>query len=400
MKYFQAINWREWLARFALSFFCVGFFYKSLLYYAIVVLVLAWIIDGGLVDLRRLLKEPLIRAILILCFMLSVGMLWSEAPLEGRHKWIKYFLLLLYLPFLSLLKRDRLAWAFGGLLAGYGLVLSVGIYQWLVERGQGVPALGLSYLKFAAMLGVGVILSGYFACRSRDGVIRVFLLGCSSMLLFLQVQQGARGFLLATLLTLLILIGGYFWSNLRKFAGLVLALAVLAGLFASTSPVMQARWAQAQQDFAKIQQADYSSSIGYRLAMWDVGVDGILRQPLWGHGTGTPERYFKQTIVQYKGGIYQDLLNFHPYAHYHNDWIEIGMHLGLLGIFSLMYLLWAWYVTFKRSGMALLGTGVVSFVFLSGLTDTFMLFYRMPVLLLIITGIIICWQKARIINQS
>lgn len=400
MKYFQAINWREWLARFALPFFCVGIFHNGLLYPAIGVLVLAWIVDGGLVGFRRLLTEPLVRAILILCFMLSVGMLWSEAPLEGRHKWIKYFLLLLYLPFLSLLKRDRLAWALGGLLAGYGFVLSVGIYQWLVERGQGVPALGLSYLKFAAMLGVGVILSGYFACRSRDGVIRVFLLGCSSMLLFLQVQQGARGFLLATLLTLLILIGGYFWSNLRKFAGLVLALAVLAGLFASTSPVMQARWAQAQQDFAKIQQADYSSSIGYRLAMWDVGVDGILRQPLWGYGTGTPERYFKQTIVQYKGGIYQDLLNFHPYAHYHNDWIEIGMHLGLLGIFSLMYLLWAWYVTFKRSGMALLGTGVVSFVFLSGLTDTFMLFYRMPVLLLIITGIIICWQKARIINQS
>ncbi len=394
------INWREWLVRFVLLFFCVGISYKILFYPAIVVLVLAWIVDGGLTGFGQLLKEPLVRAILIFCFMLSVGMLWSEAPLDGRHKWVKYFLLLLYLPFLSLLNRNRLPWAVGGLLAGYVLVLSVGTYQWISEGGQGISAFGLSYLGFAGILGVGVILSIYFACCSRGSIVRVSLFGSCCILFFLQVQQGARGFLLATLLTLLILIGGYFWSNLRRFASLVAVLAVLTGLFTSTSSVMQERWVQAQQDFAKMQQADYSSSIGYRLAMWDVGMHGILQQPLWGYGTGTPEHYFKQTIVQYKDGIYKDLLDFHPYAHYHNDWIEIGMHLGLLGIFCLMHLLWAWYATFKRSGMTLLGISMVSFVFLSGLTDAFMLFYRMPVLLLIITGIIICWQKTRIINQS
>ncbi|MDT8364700.1 MAG: O-antigen ligase family protein [Nitrosomonas sp.] len=327
--------------------------------------------------------------------MLLLGALWGEPSLDGRHKWIKYLLLLLYLPFLALLNRKRLPWAIGGLAVTYGLVLFVGVYQWIAENKQGVSAFGLSYSVFSAILGIGTILSVYFACHNRDSLIRASLLVFALMLFFLQFQQGARGFLLATLLTLLILASHYFWSNLRRFTGLVLALAAMAGLFAYTSPIMQDRWELVQQDIAKIQQADYSSSIGYRLAMWDVGIHGILQQPWWGHGTGAPKSYFNRTVQHYKNGIYKDLSDFHPYAHYHNDWIEIGMHLGVPGILSLMYLLWTWYATFRRSGVALLGVGMISFVFLSGLTETFMVFNSIPVLLLFITAITVtvCWQK-------
>lgn len=380
-------NWREWLARCALVCFCVGFSHKALFYPAVVMLVLAWLVDGGMASFKQLLREPLVRAVLILGCLLLLGLLWSETPLDGRHKWIKYLLLLLYLPFLALLNKKRLPWAAIGLLVGVGLVVFIGAYQWAVDSEQGVPALGLSYLNFSALLGIGIVLSGYLACSCRNSLMRVTLLVSGLALLYLQFQQGARGFLLVTLFTLLIMVINYFRVNMRRFVALSLVLIALVGLFTYTSPVMQDRWGQAQQDFAKLQQADFRSSIGYRLAMWDIGLHGVLQQPWWGHGTGSPEQYVNQTIQHYKNGIYKDLPDFQPYAHFHNDWIEIGMHVGLLGIFALMYLLWVWYETFKRCGIALLGVGMVSFIFLSGLTEAFMIFYRIPVLLLMITGI-------------
>ncbi len=390
---------REFIVKVILAIFCAIFWFGPLYKFLIPLFLFAWLIDGGIAKFKYLLKEPLVQAILVLCAVLLIGTLWSETPLGSHQKWVKYLLLLLYLPFLSLLNRERLPWAIGGLLVGYGFILSVGVYYWVVDREQGIPALGLSYLRFSAILGIGAIFSVYFACCSRDRVIRIALLMFGLALLFLQFQQNARGFLLATLFTLLVLVCNHFRANIRRFVSLILVLIVLVGLFAYTSPAMQDRWGQAQQDIAKLQQADYSSSIGYRLAMWDVGVHGILQQPLWGHGTGSPERYFSQTITQYKDGVYKDLLDFQPYAHYHNDWVEIGMHVGLLGIFSLLYLFWAWYVTFKRCGMVLLGMSMVCFIFLSGLTEVLMIFYRIPVLLLIITGItVVCCQKEKNLN--
>jgi len=69
------------------------------------------------------------------------------------------------------------------------------------------------------------------------------------------------------------------------------------------------------------------------------------------------------------------------------------MQLGALGILSLMYLLWAWFWTFKKNCMVLPGIAMVSFIVLSGMTETFLIFARMPVFLLVMTAIAVCWQK-------
>jgi O-antigen ligase len=127
--------------------------------------------------------------------------------------------------------------------------------------------------------------------------------------------------------------------------------------------------------------------------MWDVGLHGIAERPLSGFGTGMPEKYFEKTITTYKDGLYKDLPEFQETAHYHNDWIEIGMHIGVPGILVLGFLLWSWYQAFHRNNLNLLGLGLISFIFLSGLTDTFIIFSRTPILLLIITAIALNWYK-------
>jgi O-antigen ligase len=87
------------------------------------------------------------------------------------------------------------------------------------------------------------------------------------------------------------------------------------------------------------------------------------------------------------------LPEFQHTSHYHNDWIEIGMHIGMLGISVLMFLFWSWYQAFKTGQLSVLGIGLVSYIFLAGLTDTFIIFSRTQILLLMITAIAMHWHK-------
>ncbi len=384
------------LIRSVLVAFCIGLWFGILYAFLVVLLVLVWLLDDGHRKLWSLLKEPLVQAIGIFCFFLLLGLFWTETFPEGRHKWTKYLLLLIYIPFLGLLNRQRLPWVMGATGVGFCLVLFAGLHAWLVEQQQGIPLFNMTYLTFSALLGVGSIFLCCCACMNRNSIIQILFFSLALVLLFLQFQQSARSFLLATLVTQTIVLVIYFRVSLRAVAQIAGLLALVAIVFTYTSPVVSERWAQARVDFENIRLGHYNNSVGYRLALWDVGLQGIAEKPFFGHGTGAPEQYFDQTVAYYKSGIYANLPVFQQTSHYHNDWIEIGMHLGMTGMVSLMYLLWAWYRTLEQNRMSLPAIAMVSFVFFSGLTETFLIFARMPVLLLVVTAIVVSWQKSRL----
>ncbi|WP_258363771.1 O-antigen ligase family protein [Nitrosomonas ureae] len=356
-------------------------------------LTVAWFMDGGIYRLREVITIPLTQAILLLCALLTLGVLWGEWPQDGRMKWVKYFSLLVFIPFYALIDKERLPWALGGLIVSYLCVLVVGVYQWLTIDAQGIPLLGMSYLSFSAMLGIGAIVTSGIACMNPSVRLQILFVIATLVLLFIQFHQNGRIFLLVTLISILLIAFLRYQIEMRKFLTILISVLMVAVVFAYSSPVFQARLIQIKSDIELLQQGNYSSSLGYRLAMWDVGLHGIAERPLSGFGTGMPEKYFEKTIVTYKDGLYKDLPEFQETAHYHNDWIEIGMHIGVPGMLILGFLLWSWYQAFQRNNLNLLGLGLISFIFLSGLTDTFIIFSRTPILLLIITAIAINWDK-------
>lgn len=384
---------QELFIRFALILVCAGFWLSGLNYLSFPLLGIAWIIDGGPRRLSQVIKLPLAQAIVLLCVLLLIGLSWSELPHDGRMKWLKYFILLIVIPFYSLLNNERLPWAAGGLVTGYLVVLILGVYQWLVPGGQGIPLLGMSYLSFSAMLGAGAIVAVAIACQCRSARLEMVLWGAGLALIFVQFYQNGRMFLLATLITLLFLAFLRYKIEIRKFTGIAITVLMITGIFAYSSPVFQERLVQVRSDIELLQQGNYSSSLGYRFAMWDVGLHAIAERPFTGYGTGAPERYFDTAILTYKNGLYKDLPAFQKTSHYHNEWIEIGMHAGIPGMLALLFLYRGWYLAFKRNGLNLLGAGLVCYVFLAGLTDTFMIFSRTPVLLLMITAIAMSWRK-------
>jgi len=386
-------SWQELFIRFALVFVCIAFWRGDLNIYSFSLLVIAWLMDGGLRRLYQALKLPLVQAIVLLCALLLIGLSWGELPDNGRMKWLKYFILLILIPLYSLLNKARMPWAIGGLVTGYLIVLALGIYQRLVTGEQGIALLNMSYLSFSAMLGTGAIAAVGLACASRSAVTAGALWIAALALIFIQFHQSGRALLLVALIAIVLQAYLRFRIDLRKFAGIFIALLIVAGIFAYSSPVFQERLLLIKSDIASLQQGHYNSSLGYRLAMWDVGLHAIAERPLTGYGTGMPGRYFDTTIQTYKGGLYKDLPVFQKTSHYHNDWIEIGMHVGISGMLALLFLYWAWYQAFKRSGLGVLGAGLVTYIVLAGMTDAFLIFSRMPVLLLTITAFAMSYHK-------
>ncbi|WP_256210595.1 O-antigen ligase family protein [Nitrosospira multiformis] len=374
------------LAKIALFFFGIALWDKGLTFYAYYLLPLAWILSGGLGHVRQILKDPFVLGMLALCLVLALGILWSDHPKLGFRVWRRYVAFLIFIPYLGLLTKERLPWAIGGALIGYFGVLMMGLYQWLVFGNQGIPVLRMPYLHFSSMLGVGVILAVYLGGKIRE--LRSILWLFAALLLFVQVNQHARGILIATLVSSLFLVILLYKKQIKRLLLVVASLIMSVSVFAYSSPSFHQRLIEAKQDIGSTEQGNYSSSVGYRFAMWDVGIHGISERPFFGHGTGMATRYFENTVDTYKGGIYRNLLQFHPTTyHYHNDWIEIGMHLGLLGLFSYFFFLFSWFKTFITHGEGTLGAALICFVFFCGLTDYLVFFRQTMYLLVVITAL-------------
>jgi O-antigen ligase len=387
----NARAWQNIIAKFALFFFGIALWAKWLSLGAGILLAVAWILDNGPRRLDQVIKEPLVLAIFILCALLILGILWGEYPESGRLKWKRYFALLVFIPFLSLLNKDRLSWAISGLVTGYAIVLLIGVYHRLIGE-QGVPLLGMSYLTFSSMLGIGVILSIYAAGEKNSKKIKAASWLLALLLLYIQFSQYGRGALLATLLGSALLVVARYKTEKKILLTVTGLLAAIVIAF-SYSGVLQSRLSQLKADIELARLGKYDTSLGYRLAVWDVGLHGIADKPLFGHGTGAPESYFEKTVKTYKNGVYKDLPQYLETSHYHNDWIEMGMHLGTLGILSFAFLLWSWFQTLKSHGMPVLGAALVCFIFISGLADTFALYTKILTFLLAFTAVAITWQQ-------
>ena len=384
------------LAKFALLLFGIALWYKVSIYFGYGLIVLTWILDGGLHRSRQIIKEPLVLAILFFCAVLLLGILWSDYPNSGRIRWNKYVVLTVFIPYLSLLNKERLSWAIGGLVLGYSVVLVMGIYYRFFLEEQGIPLLKMAYLHFSMMLGIGVILISYLAAISSNKKIGGLLWVFAIFLLFMQFSQDGRGPLLATVPTLVILLFMLYRTHIKKLVGIMAAMIIVIGLLSYNSNNFHERVFEVQSDIELIQQENYENSAGFRLAMWDVGLYAITQRPWFGYGTGMAASAFEQTAETYKGGRYKSLANYQKNIHYHNDWIEMGIYLGTLGLLAYAFLLWGWFQTLRAHKLTTLGIALVCLIFLAGLTDVIFIYSQIPSLLLVITAIAIGWKEAEL----
>jgi O-antigen ligase len=212
------------------------------------------------------------------------------------------------------------------------------------------------------------------------------------LLLFIQSNLNGRGPLLATCTTIILLFFLLYRHQLKKLLRNLAVMIFMMVAFAYHSSAFQDRFSRVETELVQSEQGMNNTSTGERRAFYEIGLNAISQRPWFGHGTGMAQKSFAELADTYQGGRFKDLANYH-HLHFHNDLIEMGVYLGLLGISAYLFLLWGWFQSLRVRGLTILGATLVCFIFMAGLTDIILIYGQIPSLLLAITAIGIVWQR-------
>jgi O-antigen ligase len=292
---------------------------------------------GGKLTVIR--ANPAAIASIVLFLLLLVGTLWSEAGWKDRVGYLGHYIAFAVFPLLLPLCRDpeirrQSLWAFLAAMA-LTLLFSLALHWgwlppsrlWHGYRDDGAPfrptITQSLLLAFAAYLAVLLARE----CRDRHWRWGLWMFAAMSVFDVLFIVPGRTGYVVLALLILYLGHLRFGWHGV--LAGGAVVLALLAGAFV-LSPTFHARVDQAiaeARQSSSDKPALISSSIGLRLEYWRNSLALIRESPIVGHGTGGyPAAYARLTAGE---GM---LASRNP----HNDWLHIGVQLGVVGIVALI----------------------------------------------------------------
>ncbi len=403
----DSYEWRDFLAKISLLSFGIFLWHKELVIVASVLLILTWILCDGLSHLKSIIREPLMLTILFFCIVLLLGTFWGEipgpnpskyegpySPISRQFRWAKYMGLMLFIPYLQLLNKKNLPWAVSGLVVGYLGVLFAGIYYQFFLGITGIPPLKMLYLHFSAALGVGILLTMYLANSSINKKVKLSSWGIGFFLLLLQLNIVGRGPILATIGTLFLLLFLLHRRRLKKMLSLMLVTTICVMTIAYHSHSFKQRFSEVITEIEQSAEGKNRTSTGERIALLKVGLYAIAQQPWFGYGTGMAKQAFKENASIYQNGQYKDVESYH-HLHFHNDLIELGVYLGGFGVAIYIFLLWGWFQTLWMRKLGALGATLVCFIFLGGITDTFLFYQQITFMLLALTAIVITSRETK-----
>jgi len=297
---------------------------------------IAWLASGQvLASVRLMARQPVAVGATLAVLALCAGALWSSAPPEAWAEAISKYRKLLLLALLVVLLGDW-RWQSRVLLAFFGsvavlLLVSTGIYL-------GVPGLPemdwyqgaivrRSHITHSTMMALLVLASGVFAWRTRVPWQRGVALAIAALALanMLTMIHGRTGYLLVAALLL--------WAGLQRFGwkGAVAALALgatVAVTVYSTVPSVRQRVDMVRSDLSEYRSGEIISSSGVRLHFYKRAIQILRDHPWLGTGTGS-------WSVEYERRNANDpeiLKTFPGLGNPHNDYLLIGVQLGLAGI--------------------------------------------------------------------
>lgn len=317
---------------------------------ASVLFLVAWIGGGRYRDVPTLLRREPATAIAVVLFALFLaGIAWSIEDFGDAFRYAKKYRELLLLPLLMTAiddERSRRA-AVAAFMAGVAVNLAMSYAQWadwLPRAAYGSP----SGLHIHLVYGVLVATLAYWAAhRAAEAVGAARYLWTALVLLVAHnvfyVVASRTGYLIFAVFAFVFIVQRF---RGRRLVALVVALAALAAAIYGTSPLLRYRVDTAIVQLLSHKSGEVGGSTHQRLDMWEKSVGMIAASPLLGHGTGS------FNLVHRK--LYPDSGKF--LSHPHNEYLMIGVQLGLVGaalFVMLLVALWRGRVRLDREARLL-----------------------------------------------
>lgn len=230
----------------------------------------------------------------------------------------------------SISDKDEIARAcvVGSVIACYGAFL-ISLFQFYVYgmRAEGGAGNALVFAQVSAV-AASIALAAALQGSGRRQILCLGAFGTSAAAILLSGSRTDWVVIAADTVLVLFIYRREAKALLSlRIAALVLGLAVVT--VALTAPFIWQRVDMLARDWGAISaQDDYSTSLGIRLALWQIGAELFVAHPFLGYGMHTTAGLIHENLVSHFGiGT--------TYSHFHNGFLTLLVQSGLIGMLSI-----------------------------------------------------------------
>lgn len=328
-------------------------------------------------NLTQFLKRPSQYTPLILVAVAIIGTLWGDSTWSERLRAVGSTAKLFAIPLLLVHfeKSTRASWV---LLAFLLSSIALLIVSWtvfflpeLTPRSlvtPGVPVknyIDQSHEFTICLFGLARLSKNLIDERRLKALVpvAVVIVGLLANLMFVVSSR-------TSLVTLPVLFVLFLFLHFRPLPIFMIVIGGVAcvGLIWSASPYLKARVTNTVIEYREYQ-TNVSSSVGKRLEFWDKSLAFFADAPIFGNGTGSVSKLFKEAAVGQSG------LSAETTSNPHNQILNVAVQWGLLGIVVLVGMWWSHLRLFRATtfpswiGLAVVAQNVIGSLFNSHLFD-------------------------------
>ena len=268
-----------------------------------------------------------------------LSLLWSSNMSSGLYYIRKYWYFLTIIVIASSVEKKYLHYMVSAFLSGMLIseIISYGVFfeLWSLKNATvDFPNPFMSHIQYSMFLAFTslLLLSRIFYEKSLNLKIiySMFFLMTTANLFINAGRTGQAAFAFS------LFIVGFLHVKNKLVAFLGMSVLLFGILFTSytISPNFKARVDIGVEDIKKIvSKEDYCSSIGLRFAVWQIGGEIFLDNPIFGIGVTNDMNTLKQKI----DSKHPNMKCAKIMPSYHNFYIQTAVHLGLIGL--ILYLM-------------------------------------------------------------
>lgn len=327
----------------------------------------------NLAHLAQFLKRPCQYTPLILVAVAIIGTLWGDSTWSERLRAVgstaKLFAIPLFLFHFE--KSPRGPWVLlTFLLSSIALLTASWIVFFLPELTPrslvtpGVPVknyIDQSHEFTICLFGLVGLSKNLIDERRFKALVPVamVMVGLLANLMFVVSSR-------TSLLTLPVLFVLFLLLYFRPLPVFMIAIGGVAsaGLIWSASPYLKARISNTVIEYREYQ-TNVPSSVGRRLEFWDKSLSFFSDAPIFGNGTGSVGKLFKESAVGQSG------LSAETTSNPHNQILNVAVQWGLLGVIVLVGMWWSHLCLFRATTLASwIGLAVVAQNFIGSLFNS------------------------------
>ena len=282
----------------------------------------------------------------------TLSILWSEDKLRAidfmRNYWQWFAIFAIALNVKADQIKDILSAFIFGMFLSEMLVYGIYFEFWSINGASpSSPSpfmMHMDYsvlLAFTAMILLNRLLSDRYTKKQKLFMF-VFFITVAGNLFINKGRTGQLGFLVAIFVAVFI----HYRVNIKSILASILLAGVIFTLAYNVSPNFKQRAHQASSDIKSVFNGNYETSWGLRVAQYFVAGEIFLKNPLIGVGVGDWNSATKESLQRDNHGFSKFVIDFIPRYHSHNQYLEVLIQEGLVGL-VLLFLMF--YYLFKMS---------------------------------------------------